>query len=280
MAESGGRIVRLLSEWLWLIPAGLVIGGYGTIIGAGGGFILVPLLLLFYPHESPDTIASISLAVVFFNALSGTIAYARLRRVDYGSGLLLSAATIPGAILGALTTSLIPRRPFDLMVGVLLVGVSAFLMIRPVAAAGEYRGRFRFPRRMVDRDGTAHAWSYNPILGVALSIVIGFVSSLLGIGGGFIHVPVMVNFLNFPVHVAAATSHFTLTVMTFVGSTVHLVAGTLAGTAYRVVPLAMGVVVGAQVGARLAQRMHGVWIIRALILALVFVGIRLIIKAL
>ena len=267
-------------EWLGLIVAGLVIGAYGTVIGAGGGFILVPLLLLFYPHESPDAIASVSLAVVFFNALSGTLAYARLKRVDYGSGILLSVATIPGAILGALTTGLIPRRPFDIMVGALLITVSAFLMMRPVVEAGEHRGRFRFARRMVDRDGAVSVWSYNPFLGFAVSVVIGFVSSLLGIGGGFIHVPVMINLLNFPVHVAAATSHFTLTVMTFVGSIVHLVNGTLSAGAYRVVPLALGVVVGAQVGARLAQRLHGAWIVRALVLALVFVGIRLIIKAL
>ncbi|HET8577619.1 MAG TPA: TSUP family transporter [Methylomirabilota bacterium] len=56
---------------LGLAAAGFVIGVYGTLIGAGGGFILVPLLLLLYPKESADTIASISLAVVFFNALSG-----------------------------------------------------------------------------------------------------------------------------------------------------------------------------------------------------------------
>jgi uncharacterized protein len=267
-------------EWFWLASAGLVIGGYGTIIGAGGGFILVPLLLLLYPRESPDAIASVSLAVVFFNALSGTIAYARLKRVDYGSGLLLSAATIPGAIGGALTTGFIPRRPFDLMVGLLLVGMSVFLVARPLPAVRAHWGRFRFDRRIVDRGGTVHVWSYDPILAIALSAVIGFVSSLLGIGGGFIHVPVMVNLLGFPVHVAAATSHFTLTVMTFVGSGVHLLTGALAGTAHRVVPLAVGMMVGAQVGARLAQRMHGLWIIRALVLALLFVGLRLIIKAL
>jgi len=267
-------------EWLWLVPAGLLIGLYGTIIGAGGGFILVPLLLLIYPHESPDTIASVSLAVVFFNALSGTLAYARLKRVDYGSGVLLSVATIPGAILGALTPGRIARRPFDFMVGVLLVGISGFLMMKPVNEAGEYQGRFRYARRMVDRAGTVHVWSYNFVLALILSVFIGFLSSLLGIGGGFIHVPVMINLLNFPVHVAAATSHFTLTVMSFVGSTVHLVTGTLADSARRVVPLAIGVIVGAQVGARLAQRMHGVWIIRALVLALAFVGLRLIIKAL
>ena len=155
--------------------------------------------------------------MVFFNALSGTIAYARFKRVDYGSGLLLSAATIPGAIVGALTTSLIPRRPFDLMVGVLLVGISVFLVIAARRRGG--RAPRPLPLRPAHgrRDGTAHAWSYDPILGVGLSIVIGFVSSLLGIGGGFIHVPVMVNLLNFPVHVAAATSHFTLTVMTVRG---------------------------------------------------------------
>jgi uncharacterized membrane protein YfcA len=135
-------------------------------------------------------------------------------------------------------------------------------------------------RRMIDPDGTVQAWSYNPMLAVVLSVVTGFLSSLLGIGGGFIHVPVMVNLLNFPVHVASATSHFTLTVMTLVGSIVHLLTGTLAGAAARVVPLSLGVAIGAQVGARIAQRMHGAWIIRALVLALAFVGARLIIKAL
>lgn len=267
-------------EWLWLVPAGLLIGLYGTIIGAGGGFILVPLLLILYPTESSESIASVSLAVVFFNALSGTIAYARLKRVDYGSGVLLALATVPGAILGALTTPLIPRRPFDLIVGCLLVGLSIFLVVRPLAEAREWSGRFRMSRRMIDPDGTVQSWSYNPVLGVAVSVVIGFVSSLLGIGGGFIHVPVMVDLLNFPVHVASATSHFTLTVMSAVGSAVHLLTGTLVGGAARVVPLSIGVVIGAQMGARLAQRMRGAWIIRALVLALAFVGARLIFKAL
>jgi uncharacterized protein len=68
--------------------------------------------------------------------------------------------------------------------------------------------------------------------------------------------------------------------MSAVGSAVHLLTGTLLGAAARVVPLSTGVVIGAQMGARLAQRMHGAWIIRALVLALAFVGLRLIIKAL
>lgn len=264
---------------LGLAAAGFVIGIYGTLIGAGGGFILVPLLLLLYPAERPDTIASISLAVVFFNALSGTISYARMQRVDFRSGLLFSLATVPGAILGALTTGLIPRREFDVMVGLLLLVMSLFLIVRPAGASRHHDGRFRFRRRVVERGGTVHEFSYDPVLGVGLSLLIGFVSSVLGVGGGFIHVPVMVHLLNFPVHVAAATSHFTLAVMTFVGSAVHAVTGGLAGTLDRTVPLAIGVTIGAQLGAGLARRVHGIWIIRALTLALVFVGARLLVKA-
>ena len=57
--------------YLWLLPLGLGIGAFGTLIGAGGGFILVPILLILYPNEDTELITSISLAVVFFNALSG-----------------------------------------------------------------------------------------------------------------------------------------------------------------------------------------------------------------
>ena len=64
--------------YLWLFPLGLGIGAFGTLIGAGGGFILVPILLIVYPNENTELITSISLAVVFFNALSGSFAYARM----------------------------------------------------------------------------------------------------------------------------------------------------------------------------------------------------------
>src|SRR5712692_28234 len=114
-------------QYLWLIPVGFVIGAFGTLIGAGGGFLLVPLLLLCYPSEDTEIITSISLAVVFFNALSGSAAYARAKRIDYYSGTIFSLATVPGAILGALTTSFIPRRLFDLIIGLLMLSAAGFL---------------------------------------------------------------------------------------------------------------------------------------------------------
>ncbi len=104
------------SMW-WLVPLGFVVGAYGTLIGAGGGFILAPILALLYPADSPELLTSISLAVVFFNALSGSAAYARMGRIDYRSGGVFAMATIPGAILGALVTSFLPRRLFDGVLG-------------------------------------------------------------------------------------------------------------------------------------------------------------------
>ena len=89
------------------------------------------ILLLLYPQETPEPLAGISLAVVFFNALSGSVAYARMKRIGYRSGLLFSAATIPGAILGALTTPYMPRRLFDGIFGLLLIAVSVFLFVKP-----------------------------------------------------------------------------------------------------------------------------------------------------
>lgn len=76
----------MADQWILLLVAlGLVVGALGTLIGAGGGFLLTPVLLLVYPHASAQTISATSLAVVFANAASGTVAYARQGRVDYRS---------------------------------------------------------------------------------------------------------------------------------------------------------------------------------------------------
>jgi uncharacterized membrane protein YfcA len=269
-------------QYLWLIPLSFVIGAGGTLIGAGGGFILMPVLLLLYPNESPEIITSISLAVVFFNTLSGSVAYARTRRIDYKSALLFSAATIPGAILGALTTVFIPRRLFNGVFGIFLIVTSIFIFLRPGSDHGKKKSppRHWLTRNLVEADGTPHTYSFNPVLGVGLSLFAGFLSSLLGIGGGIIHVPVLIHLLNFPVHIATATSHFVLAVMAFAGTCVHVLIGAFSHGIRRTVCLAIGVLIGAQLGAHLSRRVHGDWIIRGLAFALGFVGIRIFIMAL
>lgn len=271
-----------MEQYLWLIPLGFVIGAYGTLIGAGGGFVLMPVLLLLYPDQSPEIITSISLAVVFFNALSGSLAYARMERIDYKSGLLFAVATIPGAILGALSTAYIPRRLFDAVFGVVMIAASVILFLYPSKAKETIGNRrsYHIARSLVEKDGSVHTFSYNPRVGVGLSFFVGYISSLLGIGGGIIHVPLLVHLLNFPVHIATATSHFILAIMALTGTVVHIVTGSFSHGVRRTITLAVGVLLGAQVGALLSNRVQGSWIIRGLAIALGFVGIRILIMAL
>jgi uncharacterized membrane protein YfcA len=271
-----------LDSLLWLLPFGFLIGTYGTLIGAGGGFILMPMLIMLYPDQSPETLTSISLAVTFFNALSGSSAYARMKRIDYRSGLMFAAATIPGAIIGALHTESVHRRLFDLIFGVVLVTLSAFLFWQPVLKERSRKlrsGRFFHTRTITTAEGETFTYSFNLALGIGLSVCVGYVSSFLGIGGGIIHVPIMSQLLNFPVHVATATSHFVLVIMTLTGALVHLVLGNFKHSAEKVILLAAGVLVGAQLGAFLSNRIKGRWIIRSLAAALGFVGIRIFIMA-
>ncbi|CUU48652.1 sulfite exporter TauE/SafE family protein [Clostridium beijerinckii] len=269
-------------QFLWLTPLGFLVGAFGTLIGAGGGFILVPILLLLYPDKSPDTITSISLAVVFFNALSGSFAYSRMKRIDYKSGIIFAIATLPGSILGSVITSYVPRQLFNGIFGVLLVIISVFLILRTKEEKVENRLVVKngyITRTVVDIEGVEHTFSYNPITGIVVSIFVGFMSSFLGIGGGIIHVPVLVNILNYPVHIATATSHFVLAVMSLSGTMVHIVNGVLQSSFIQTAALSIGVLFGAQLGAKLSKKIHGVAIIRSLAVALAIVGVRIFIMA-
>lgn len=254
-----------MTAFFGLVALGLVVGAFGTLIGAGGGFLLVPILALMYPKEEPEVIASISLAVVFFNALSGSIGYARMRRIDYKAGLAFSAASVPGAVLGAITTAAIERATFDILLGIVLLGASVFMFAvagRAHRAEAEERGRPKSHRRLA--------------LGVAISFVVGYVSTLLGIGGGVIHVPLLVFALGFPVHMATATSHFVLALTALAGTLSHVAAGAFHRGVVRTTALSVGVLVGAQIGAHLSKRTHPVLIIRGLAVALAVVGARII----
>lgn len=259
---------------------GLGVGTFGTLIGAGGGFVLMPVLLLLYPQETPDNITSISLAVVFLNALSGSEAYARMRRIDYKSGFLFALATIPGAVLGAMNTTLVPRRIFDAVFGVLLMVGAGFLAFKPNQLHNQHTAHngHLAVRHLVEADGQAFDYAFNPVLGVVISLGVGYISSFLGIGGGIIHVPALVYLLGFPVHVATATSHFILAVMALTGTVVHVLQGSFAHGTHHLSSLAIGVVAGAQLGAVLSNHLRGGWIIRSLAVALGLVGVRIIMQ--
>ncbi|GBD23244.1 hypothetical protein HRbin29_00904 [bacterium HR29] len=251
----------------------------GTLVGAGGGFLLVPALLLLEPHAAPVSITATSLLVVWANATSGSMAYARQRRIDYRSGLVFAAATLPGAVAGALVVGWVPRRAFDLLFGVLLVAIGGWLALRRWSEGIREppRGRWVVVRQLRDREGNVFRYAYPFWRGIGISAAVGFLSSLLGIGGGIMHVPAMVVGLHFPVHVAAATSHFVLAFAAGEATLVHAARGVLGWneTLARGGLLAAGAVPGAQAGALLARRAPGAAIMRGLALGLILVGVRL-----
>jgi uncharacterized membrane protein YfcA len=253
-----------LAEFARLAPLGLIVGAYGTLIGAGGGSVLVPALLVLLPAESPATITAMSLAVVFFNAYSGTIAYMRMGRVDYRIAVLFTIASIPGAVVGAMLVHHMERGLFDPVFGAVLLLLGTYLVVKPLS-----RRQSDEPSKTVHSQGDSAS-----LVGSIGSAYIAVLASLLGIGGGIVHVPFLIRVLKQAPHMATATSHFVLTFMALAATITHIALGEiehLPQTMY----LAVGVMMGAPVGAALSTRLHGSIIVRLLAVALCFVGMRL-----
>jgi uncharacterized membrane protein YfcA len=268
-------------EIVGLALLGLVVGAYGTIIGAGGGFILVPVLLFLYPDYEPEQLTAISLAVVTANATSGSVAYARQKRIDYRTGLLFAACSAPGVIGGALIVGLLPKRLFSALFGALLLSVAAVAFrgrretIRP-----PIRGAGVLVRNMRDPEGRLYLYAYRVWQAVVISLGVGFISSLFGIGGGVMQVPSMILLLHIPVQYAVATSQFTLVFMAGGATVLHMITGTLGGDqAVKAAAVSAGAVPGAQIGARLAQRMRPRMVLGLLAGAILVLGVRLILRA-
>jgi uncharacterized membrane protein YfcA len=261
---------------VFLVLLGVAVGAFGTLLGSGGGFILTPILLLLYPHDRPATITAISLTAVFFNAASGSAAYAHQRRIDFRSGLTFALAALPGSIAGALVVGSVSRHLFDGLMGAVLLALAVWLLVGARGARTAPRGRLT-NRELVDRYGTTHRYAVPERRGALYSTVVGFVSSFLGIGGGIIHVPLLVRALGFPTHIATATSHFILAIIAGSGAATHAVTGSFAHGhgLHRAAAISIGVVVGAQVGARFSLRTSARVLEVLLAVALLVLAVRL-----
>jgi hypothetical protein len=123
-------------------------------------------------------------------------------------------------------------RVFGALFGVLLIAIASILNLRPEASrtALQRLGGGALPpgyvhRSLVDAHGETYEYAFNQRGGLVLSFVVGCLSSILGIGGGIIHVPAMVFLFDFPAHIATATSHFVLAITALAGTAGNLVAG-------------------------------------------------------
>lgn len=249
---------------LGLVLAGAFVGCVGTLIGAGGGFLLIPALAYFMPHAETDTLTAISLFVVAFNAASGTVGYARQKKIHYQSGLVFAAAALPGAAMGVFIASVMPRATFDLALGIMLIIGAALVILRALGKAPETPPN---PTRTM------------LVLGAIISVAVGFIASMLGIGGGIIHVPALIYLLHFPAHRATATSHFVLALTAWLAVSVHFFKGDYTGFWWLCTPLALGSIFGAQLGAHLSTKLSARAIATALAIAMITVGARTIYRA-
>nr|AMP41568.1 magnetosome protein MamO-Cter [uncultured Nitrospirota bacterium] len=259
-------------EIVVLLILGVSIGFIGTLIGAGGGFLVVPVLIIFYkfiPHYAVGT----SMIIVFLNALSGTFAYVSQRRIDYELGIKYSVVAIPGVILGAVFALNISINAFYAIFALLLtvmayilIFVNDFYLVRENVAGLPTR------RTLRDSFGTTYVYSPDMAIGFSGSFFVGIISGLLGLGGGIIHVPFM-NFIGMPLHVATATSHFIIVITSFFGIITFL--GLNAINMDYAVVLGVGSILGAYYGARASLKTHSEMLKKIIAIVLVLLSIKL-----
>lgn len=218
-------------EQLWLVPLGFAAGVLGSILGLGGGIIVVPVLTFF--GYSPTLAASTSLFAAFSNAVASTISYTRQKRIQFSIGLKLGLLSIPGTILGAYISSGITPSLFKILFGLVLIVSAIYIFIN---------------RKIESKQ---HNQSKQVMLfAVGASFFAGIISSLFGIGGGIVFVPLMVIVMGLSMKEAAPTSQFILLFASAAGLAAHSALGH--PDFIQALLLAAGAFAGGFVGARLS----------------------------
>ncbi|GBG58588.1 UPF0721 transmembrane protein [Sporomusaceae bacterium FL31] len=257
------EVIIIITTIVALFILGFGVGTFGTLVGIGGGIILIPIFVLIM-HYTPQQAVGTSLTIVFLNAISGTYAYIKQKKVYYDAAIKFAIATVPGAFLGSYLVEYFTGASFRLTFGIFLMFIAVVMFLRSSSKAA-------------NTEFDKETFTYNRTLGILVSSGVGFLSSILGIGGGVIHVPIMIYILGFPTHVATATSHFVLAVSSFFGVTSHLILGNV--LLLPAITIGLGAIAGAQFGAALSLKTKSKSIIVLLSLALFGLGLRLALTA-
>ncbi len=278
---------------IWILGGtGFVAGLLGSMLGVGGGFIIVPVLTLALGLPIQYAIGS-SLISIVINACTATSVYIRCHMTNLQLGLLLSCALVPGAVVGAFLAASLSSPVLTILFGLLMVYVAYLMMPR--------RRRKPTPAQVdatstvLEKEHAPHAWLdgcyydpavnreidyqvHRPVVGLLTSFFAGVVSSLLGIGGGIINVPVMNRLMKVPLKATIGTSALLLAFTTMTGSIIYIFNGYV--VPYVVAPLIICVFLGARLGAALAHRWHSMWLMWIFAFFLSVTAVLMILKAL
>jgi uncharacterized protein len=231
---------------LIIFVAGTVAGGLGALLGLGGGVFLVPFLnlALGFPFS---VAAAISLTTVIATSSSVSAARAGKQLINLKLGMLLEVATAAGSLLGGLTAQMIAQSVLQKLFGV-LAAIVAIIMISRLQRRNVIRDSSVDPGMLGGRyhekesGGTVVYRVKRLPVAIFASFFAGNVSSLLGIGGGFIKVPALNAWCGVPLRAAAATSAFMIGVTATAGAVIYYGHGQL------VPALAAAAVLGVQLG--------------------------------
>jgi uncharacterized membrane protein YfcA len=210
---------------LIIFAAGTLAGSLGALLGLGGGVFLVPFLnlVLGFPFSAA---AAISLTTVI--ATSSTVSAGRAGKqlINMKLGMLLEVATAAGSFLGGVTAQFVSQSLLQRLFGFVAVIVAVIMLSRlrhrnvildPAADPGVLGGRYH-----ENESGCTVSYRVKRLpLAIVASFVAGNVSSLLGIGGGIIKVPVLNAWCGVPLRAAAATSAFMIGVTATAGATIY-----------------------------------------------------------
>lgn len=240
-----------------LLMLGFIVGLPASMCGLGGGFILVPTLILVF-NLPPQSAIAISLVAMCGTTISASIGYIKQKRVDYKLALLYDVFDIPGVIVGAYLTTILPKN--------LLIGICGFFILFLSLLMLRNLRKRSFSTKNKESDITCNGWgrkvsdSMNkvfeykirrPGLIMVSSLLSGLVTGLAGLGGGITDTTTMI-LLGVPAHIAVASSEFAMALTNGAGVITH---GFFQNISIEyALPITIGTIIGAQVGVLLAKR--------------------------
>ncbi len=259
-------------------------GLLGSLVGVGGGIIVVPALTLLLGVSIQKAIAA-SIISVIATSSGAAASYVSERIANMRLGMLLEVATVLGALSGAFLADYISGRGLFLTFAVVLF-YTVYSMVKPkgpqaaVAVPDPLADRLRLHGSFFDRSlGREVAYRISRSkLGLGVSYFAGVASGLLGIGGGVLKVPVMNVAMGMPIKACTATSNFMIGVTAATSAAVYLMRGEV--LPFVAAPVAVGVLLGAKTGARLLGGMKSGLIRYVFIAVLTVSAAQMLVKAL
>ncbi|MBI3951551.1 MAG: sulfite exporter TauE/SafE family protein [Acidobacteria bacterium] len=251
-----------------LFITGLLAGILGALLGMGGGIFLVPALTLGF-HLPIRVAVGTGLVGVITTSAGVAAMSARGRGADVALALRLEVATIAGAIAGGWLAGRISAQALSLLFAGVVFLAAAYILYK-----ARYQARGGVPERLFSQDFHVRHWP----VGLAVSSLAGMISGLLGVGGGFIKVPVMYAVMEVPLGVATATSNFMVGITAAASVFVYYGRGDIHPLV--VIPTALGVFVGAMLGVYVLQRLRVVWLRAALVGLLLIIGVQMMLHGL